>query len=295
MIVDWFENCQKIYKTGTLTTEDPSDRKIVHRQEIVYLVFLRTVLHKSEEECYNMWRAIRNGTASIYARDEEQLRNRFCLAYNKSQQKKYADIKLDAPLVPVVIYKEEVDFLDDLDAPRWVKQYWAALLLYYKFAGQTTGRVQKSSALNAWCIRHVDYKKKNYGGKCQDIIAKYKMQAGRQIILDFPARMTESYPCYRPAFIKYRGTPVLVCRNVGEVDRLMNMIPDSTRACLRCGTRFSVTARTQRSLCSACYKLQRLRDKALSESRRREKMAKEVETWTPEGQNVIMIKERNNG
>lgn len=82
-------------------------------------------------------------------------------------------------------------------------------MFYYKFAAQIYDRVFKTSALNAWCIYHSDYKKKNYGGNCQDRIAAklIELKANHiEVIRDLPVqKISEPSPAYLPMFLTERG------------------------------------------------------------------------------------------
>ena len=253
MILDWASHCEKIDQTKMLDLDDPSDNKCRYKQEIVYLVYLRRVLYLTEAECYDRWKLIQNGLASIYRDDPEQLSVQFHMLYGKSKKPWYDEIPVYTKYRPITLYQEEIDFLAGLDVPRWVRQYWGALLFYYKFAIQRTNRVQKTSTLNSWCIRHVRYKSKNYGGKCQDLITRYKMQVGVPVIEDLPARYGEIYCCYKPAFLVKEGTVVMQCFGLDEMDGFLDLIPERTKVCSQFGKSFVVGAKTKRDMCAECY------------------------------------------
>lgn len=272
MIVDWFRNCKKIEETHLLSDEDPSDNKIRFRQEIVYVNYLLHVKNFTEQEAFDDWCAIQNGVASLFKDDKEQLNIEFRRILNKGQKNKYTKLNYKAELKPITIYQQEVDFLNSLNVPVWIKQYWGCLLFYYKFERQNVKRVEKSPTLNAWCIRHTEYKRKNYGGNCQDIIARHKMNLSQEVIQDFVKLGRDTYPSYVPAFKQKKGKVYKKYSVIDEIDDFLLSIVPNTKVCANCGKTFVVSSKSKRKLCDECYKeyirvKDRARKKAIPEEK----------------------------
>lgn len=253
MIVDWAENCEKIFLTKKISFNDPSDNKSKFKQETVYLKYLIEVMKLDQQRCFEEWKLISNGIASAFAGDNLQLEIEFYKLFKKAQKTRYTKINYKEKLKPIVIFQEEIDFLNNLDVPLWVRQYWGCLLFYYKFEIQNNNRVQKSSTLNAWCIRHTNYKAKMYGSVCQDAIAKYKISCGVPIITDFVKSGRDHYPSYRPEFLCESGKPAIICTNIGQLDEMLLLLHETEHICERCGEKFIVGSKTKRNLCDSCY------------------------------------------
>ena len=255
MIVDWAKQCKKIHDTKIISTDDPADNKKRYMQEIVYLCYLKNVLNKNEYECFKEWKEIQNGVAQIFKDDDEQQLIEFNAMYKKTNQSKYLNIDCKNELKPIKLYRPEIDFLNSLDAPVWVKQYWLCLLVYYKFDVQIHKRVQKTRTLNAWAIRQTNYKKKEYGAICQDVIAKHKQKNNtKKIIQDSQRGINEKYPVYKPDFIRYKGKVMYTCTDINEIQNLLFLIKNNTKYCEICGREFEVSSKTKRKICEICYK-----------------------------------------
>lgn len=254
MILDWAKQCEKIHSTKELSRDDPSDNKRHYMQEVVYLCYLKNVLGKNEVECYKEWKKIKNGIASIFADDEEQLLIEFVSMYRRAENKKYTGINYVTPLEPVPIYNTEINFLNSADVPIWVKQYWLCLLVFYKFMRQKYQRIQKTKLLNAWAIRQTDYKKKNYGGNCQDTIAQYNKSLESPAILDFTRTSTEHFPTYVPNFIRNKGKVAYLCSDINNIKEAFNLLTSNYKICDICGQKFIVNSKTKRTICEDCYK-----------------------------------------
>lgn len=255
MILDWAKQCKKIHETKVLSTEDPADNKKRFMQEIVYLCYLKNVLGKTESECFALWKEIQNGVAKIFSDDEEQLMIEFNSLYKKTEEPKYKNINCAKELKPIKIYRPEIEFLNSLNAPVWVKQYWLCLLTYYKFDVQIHRRVQKTKTLNAWAIRQTSFKSKNYGGDCQDTIAQYKLQNNTvKIIDDIQRGISEAYPVYKPDFIHYKGKVMYTCDDINDIQNILPLIKNNVRYCEKCGREFVVSTKTKRKICEKCYK-----------------------------------------
>ena len=263
MIVDWYDNCVKIHKKHRLSDADQSDRKYSVKQEVVYLIFLRSVLKLDKDQCYSCWCKITNGTASVYCADLEEQQAVFDRLWIKSQKHKYVDVSVTNRLKPVHIYKSEVDYINALNAPIWVKQYWLCLLLYYKFAVQISPIVQKTQTLNSWCIRQVDYKKKNYGGKCQDLIADWMRRNNKPVFETYASKTSKDRnPLYKPLFLNEGGDVAITCNKISGVKRVTKLACDFVAKCPVCGCSFVVNPKTKRVLCANCYNAERKRKKA---------------------------------
>ncbi len=278
MIVDWARNCERIFEEKRLTEDEPIDTKIKYKQELIYLQYLINVkLLIDKADLFEEWFKIENRCAQsvYYIEDNRQLLCEFEKIYHKAKRLVYTRINYKEHLKPVKIYKSEIDFLNGLDVPLWVKQYWAGLLFYYKFQVQNFKRVQKSRTVNSWCMRHVtDVETKRYGSNSQDRIAHYRTQLKEQgidVFLDYLKVKNDNYPTYKPAFLANSGEVVFQAETINEIDKFIKMIKISKCTCTECGREFEKKSKTKRTLCDKCYKNYRKKYKANFIKKKREK------------------------
>ena len=258
MIVDWAKHCENIFTTKMLAREDPSDNKSYHKQEIIYLKFLRDVGGYSDSQCFQEWKALKNGTAAeAGGSDDATLKYTYDRIRDQSVFM-YKQVEYKKRLAPVHIYQKEVDFLNGIDAPVWIRQYWLVLLVYYKFVSQLYSRVYKSPTLNSWSIRQTEYKDKRFGSKCQDKISKCQIDMGEEImIISLPLR-GEKHPSYVPKFIETEGAVARMVVSMENVGEALDLIQGMVGTCTECGATFPKNPKTKRNLCEKCYRKMRL-------------------------------------
>ena len=166
----------------------------------------------------------------------------------------YQQVDCANTLAPVSIFSSEVIFLNSLDVPLWVKQYWFTLLFYYKFAVQISAKVYKTPTLNAWCIRNTDYKDKRYGSKCQDKINSYQQEISDTIIRISSPVAGEKYGSYVPTFLQTTGDVVMVAASINDLSAALRLITPPVIVCTSCGTIFEKKPKSKRTMCDNCYK-----------------------------------------
>ena len=284
MIVDWNKNCKNIFNTHHLKDDDPYDKKLKVRQEIIFLQYLEKIKKMPEKEIYRQWENIDNGIANIFASEEEQKIIEFSRLLVKSRKIKYDQVQLGNDLKPIVIYWEEINFLNNLNVPLWVKQYWGCLLFYYKFASQLQTRVQKTKALNSWCVRQVDYKDQRYGSECQDLIASYKRKLKENIIQDILQKRSERFPVYKPAFLCTTGITVATYDCLDQIGNFLQLINNKT-VFPSCGKSFDKKSKTKRVLCDECYKIYRRQYQSQNKQKNRDVDRKTVFCFYDKGEN----------
>lgn len=261
MIVDWYNNCKKIHRSKLINLSGQDKRHKI-KQEIVYLAFLRDHLHFNNQRIFKEWKKIKNGVAALFATDTEQQLIEFYHLYKKSSSEKYTKLNYSRPLDPINIYEEEINFLNSLEVPLWVKQYWLSLLFYYKFACQSSHRVQISSSLNNWAINNctaiID---ERYSDK-QDLIAKYKIKIKKPIINYLPKTSQEHYNCYEMSFLQNNGRVLGKYKNINQINDAIKLLKETLYICPKCGCKFIKSSRSKTDLCPECYKTKRKEDVA---------------------------------
>ena len=225
----------------------------------MFLRYLHTVRGMSQAECYDMWVALSNGTASMFQDDVETQKATFTLLWHQAWTT-YVNVNCAKRLRSVQIFTSELGYLNALPAPRWVRQYWAALLFYYKFASQVNPRVPKSSTVINWCLRQTERRSVVYGGDnhCQDQIWRYSRVLPTRVIIDSPGTKDLPVTTYKPAFLAEGGQVCYEAGSLSEIAGLMSLIAQPSGICQQCGATFPVTPKTKRVLCPECYRQHRL-------------------------------------
>ena len=273
MIIDWVKNSKEIQKTKRLRVEEPCDRKVSFKQEIVYVQYLLDVCGYDRDQCFKAWKQIKNGTAAKFKGDPEAQKIEFLIIWRKIGNDQFRKPHYTKSVGPIKIFQEEIDFLNNLDAPLWMKQYWGALLFYYKFAVQIYERVFKTSTVNAWCVQHSEYKKKNYGGKCQDCLAEKALALKKQGVEILQNSLILSagdrWPAFIPAFCANNGCLVKEFQDINQIDSFISFIQPTSRACPQCGALFKLSSYKKTDLCPQCYQVYRRNQKRLNKRKQR--------------------------
>lgn len=229
------------------------NKKIRVRQEILYLVYLRNVLKYNKEQIFDEWLSIKNGTASFFISDKEQLTIEFSHLFAKSEKPIYNNHLLSTPLEPIKIFKSEINFLNSLDTPLWVKEYWFCLLFYYKFEVQNQKRVQLSTSLNNWCIKQCRSIKAKYYHNAPEEIVKSKKRLEKNIIDYHLKQSEEKYNSYTPSFLASDGEIKKIYYCLDDIKKAIKLVKDIKIKCSKCGKSFVKTSKTKTTLCPQCY------------------------------------------
>ena len=198
--------------------------------------------------------------------DPEGQRLFFSFLWSRATSDQYSKFQCTSKLQPVIFYQEELDYLNGLEAPMWVKQYWCAMLIYYKFQKQNLPDeypfVQRTWLVSLWALSLTNSKEKRYSN-LQDVIAQWQM---RQNVPVMQYDIRDTINLYRPAFICNDGTIIAQIDDINEVQSIMGLILDQI-CCIDCGTWFARNFHCRRKLCSACY-AKRIKQKDVLRKRR---------------------------
>lgn len=266
MIVDWWYNCNNIFKTKELSKDDPSENKHSLMQEIVYIKYLMEVKRFSLKKTFLEWCQIKNGSAQAF-NDKDDKRIQFNALYAKTTKRRYRNLNVSRKLLPINIYREELEYVNSIRCPLWTKKYWLCLLAYYKFMRQSVNRVEKSKTLNAWASRMAGID--NYGSYAQDAIARYRIASGKKVIVDYPKMECDMYPTYVPDFYRESGDVALVVTDINDLDKLLSKVEYSVAVCPMCNKEFD-DKMGQTPYCPDCYKIYR-KNYLVEQARRRRK------------------------
>ena len=236
--------------------------------------YLKKTKELKDEECYEKWTKIKNGIAKVFESDEEQRKIEYNRLLVRAIKKQYDKPNYNTKLSPVLVYKEELDALNDLDAPLWVKQYWMCLLVYHKFAIQVYESVQKTRTLNSWALRQTNYRDKRYGSIAQDRIAEFQKKTGKKVVKDYPTKKYDRFPVYEMQLVdkKKKCEEVAIeIKTIDKVQEAVELVKDKPAICTECGKPFAKNAKTKRTVCEECYMKKRraLQKKLITDARQR--------------------------
>lgn len=253
MILDWSSHCYKIHTTHLLSRDDPSDNKSVVSQEAHYVKYLMRKERKYAE-IYLFWAKIKNGTAAVFRDDPEQQVATFAKIFKASLN--IPDRSFEQHYTPVKIFESEIKYLNDIQAPVWVKQYWLVMLIYWKFASQHTKNVEINGTLCNWAMRHTSVKDKRYG-LYQDKIAQYNcLKEGHVMQTDIYKRKNSRKYWFDWSTEKSDEEFVEI-KNLDNMKKALKLLSGIELKCPICGKRFVATSRQHTDLCPKCYKIKR--------------------------------------
>ena len=251
MILDWNAHCYKIHTTHKLDRSDPSNNKSIFSQETHYVKYL-LMKNLTGPQILEYWRRIKNGMAAVFSDDPELRISTFGRIYKAAQNIPEKDF--NRHYVPVKIYKSEINFLNKVSAPIWVKQYWMTMLIYWKFASQHTKNVNIDTTLCNWAMRHTDVANKRYG-RHQDEIAQYNHLKSGYVM---NTGIIKSRNCRNYWFdwsVEKSNEEFVEIKNLDNCKKALKLIVANTKICPKCGKRFTTSSKTKTDLCPNCYRL----------------------------------------
>ena len=257
MILDWSRHCYKIHQTRKLSRDDPSDNKSIFSQEAHYIKFL-SLKGLPYRDIYFQWAKIKNGMASVFKDEPEQMAATFARVYKTSLN--IADKVFKQHYSPVHLYKSEIQFLNSIKAPVWVRQYWTAMLIYWKFASQHSKNVVINATLCNWAMRQTSLKD-NYFGHHQDEIAQYNCVDGKYVLSTGIAKRKNSRTYWFEWLKDCSDEKALEIKNLDSVKKSLKIITGNKLICPECGREFTRSAKSKTNLCPTCYeKLRKQRE-----------------------------------
>lgn len=255
MILDWKKHCEKIHKTHMLERGDPSDNKSLFSQESHYIKYLEYIGLEYRDIFMN-WAKIKNGIASAFKDDPEQRLSTF-----KSVCKAASNINVEVfehYYKPIYIYEVEIKKINSVKAPKWVKQYWLSMLVYWKFAKQYSQKVRMGTTLCNWAMRHTSLKDCSFGHHRDEIAFYNNNPEGRIMEISFLNKSDLYFYSFEWVSEEYgekqRRWKV---SNINKFAKVIKMISSNFLICSKCGKLFEAKDKQRTSLCPECYKKHR--------------------------------------
>ena len=254
MILDWNAYCYKIHTTHKLNRIDPSDNKSIFSQETHYVRFLE-LRKMSYRDIYYHWTKIKNGMAAAFQDDPEMQVATFGRIFKASAN--IPEKVFNQHYSPVKIYKSEIRFLNSIQAPVWVKQYWLVMLVYWKFVSQHKKNVELNTTLCNWAMRQTNVKD-TFFGHHQDKIAEFNQHNGGHVMCTSLARRKHGGVIYWFDWaIEKSDEEFIEIKNLDKVQKATKLIVGNTMICPECGKKFIASDKQHTDLCPECYKKQR--------------------------------------
>lgn len=255
MILDWSRQCYKIHQTRKLSRDDPSDNKSIFSQEAHYIKFL-SLKGLAYRDIYFQWAKIKNGMASVFKDEPEQMVATFARVYKSSLN--ISDKVFKQHYTPVKIYKSEIKFLNSIEAPVWVRQYWLVMLIYWKFASQHSKNVEINSTLCNWALRQTGICNKRFS-RHQDEIAQYNRIESGYVLSTGIAKRKNSRIYWFDWANKEIGGDFVEIKNLDNPKKTLKIIVGNKKICPNCGREFTYGSKCKTLLCSECYEKDRKR------------------------------------
>ena len=255
MIFDWIANSERILKEGKITDDTESDGVRSWTQETRLLQYLIFDKDLGRDECYEIWKNISGGTYDLLRYpvdgDKESQDPRFI-----EQWKKAFEFGPLRPLPPAPIYREEVDFLNGLEAPLSVRKFWVRLLVYVKTKRALREIPVKKHIVDAALARSAGVPARS--DDAARLIQRWSLKCGIPFPVTVVGRGKWTAPAYDPKWVG--GTEIVGRFILGEFDGIDDLLVDATFTCPSCGSLFERAPRAKTDLCPDCQKEKDLSD-----------------------------------
>ena len=249
MILDWNTQCKKIHKLKKLSRDDPSDNKRVFSQEAHYVKYLM-IEGCNQLQIYDHWRKLKNGTASVFKDDPDLQVSMFAKIF-KSGKEISAKV-FEQHYEPIKIYKTEIQYLNSVKAPVWVKQYWLSMLIYWKFASQHAKTILINTTLCNWAMKHADIKNQRYG-RHQDEIAQYNKLENGYVLSTGIAKKQNGRNFWFDWIKPDNEGEFIEVESLDKIKKPLKLITGNYKICPKCGKRFAFGGKSKTELCPVCY------------------------------------------
>lgn len=165
--------------------------------------------------------------------------------YSKIKQKITKKIDVLFSGEEIVFYEEEIEIINSIVCPKWIKEYFIILLGYFKFIGSADKYVSLGSIPRNTLLVYFTSKKRQ---------GDYETQA----IYDF-ARKNNLIDISDDGkillkFVKFAGKEVLRLKTSADLKEACAFIKN-IKKCSCCGKEFEYNSHCQRDLCLECWKI----------------------------------------
>lgn len=265
MVIDWYRNATRILSGKRLYDADKWDRRMKRAQEVNYLRFLIQRFGASRDFAWKEWRRIENGTAKDLSYDEWAVERAFDRQWKQALALSATPLPERLPDVDVTF--EELAYLDSLDAPIRVKQYWLDLLVVLKTKRAMGERLTPDKAIESYLM---DW---NLHLERADAAFRYVNKWSLRCGVPFPMSVSNGAPRYVMPDWAMRGSKRFTV-SLSQVDALYSLCGLLDRRsfhCPKCGGRFAKAEKAKTDLCGKCYEARKAELAKLRKRKQREK------------------------
>lgn len=173
-------------------------------------------------------------------KDEDELKYIFDKIYEQA-------VNWEIPISgkDIVIYQEEIDYINQLDCLMWLKQYIFALLCIYKYYGNKWCSFNKYLRSFAFSCTHYKIERDHHKYCIQILLQKEKLY-------DFSDYNGELK--LKVNFATQEGVSLITFSSPREVEKYLYLLKNE-KSCINCGAVYEFTSRNWRvGLCPLCYK-----------------------------------------
>lgn len=238
-IFDWIENSEKI-----LRGEGYSTFHSRFKEQVALVRYLLDAGY-SKESIYEKWKWT-NPKEIMFEEDEEEKRRIFGRVWRHSKRWE------NRLYGPIIIYQEEIDFINNMSVILWIKQYILTMLCVYKYYHQTWCCYTNRIKCFCYSKTYVQNEREEYTLKMCDCLKNYA---------PYTTVIHGNNVAFKMNFAQAIGTPLTTIKNPLQCQALFKYLKD-TRVCPCCGKTFEVnSAKLRRELCDDCYRKQRSKKK----------------------------------
>lgn len=255
MIFNWKANSIKVLQTGEYSRGDKWERKKEYAQQLFLCAYLSS-LGWDREMIFEKWKSIPNKDFENGALGEDEYESRFKLVYRRAMERKYSNnFTLDYDKEHV-IYQEEIDAINTIDATYVFRKYLFNLLCLEKFYRDAEGKFEITNDIRSYCFYHANNGK--LYSKSADNIIKSNIKAGRPL----ETFCVRGWVYGKLSFYRKNGTEALKFKDPSEIiGKSYGLIKEPHGICPRCGKTFVKNGYTKREICEDCYKKVRQQNK----------------------------------
>lgn len=240
-IFDWAENSEKILRSGKYTTKVNQ-----FMEQAMFCRYLRD-RGKDRGDTFSLW--LKSFPLSVKRAhgDMEDIDYTFDRVWQYSERLQIFKHN------EIVIYQEEIDFINSMEVLSWVKEYMLTMLCIYKYYGEEWCRYDRKIKTFCYSATSIKRERTENTAKITECINKYAPYE-----LSIRSRGNTAL-AFKMLFAKDRGVEVGRIPNPRHVEQLFVLLTNEKR-CTKCGRNFPYSSYTVKNiLCPRCYKKERHR------------------------------------
>lgn len=207
----------------------------------------------SKEDAYQVWLPIYQSKYGAAEHEDYEPDAKFNEFWNHCD-----GVRLRENCGVIVIYQEELDFINRTSLSQWEKEYMLLLCAYCKVRKKTDYVRDKFPPMEL--KRMVERPKR----KADDFAKLYNKLVDIQFLQERTIKTFNQYDgeydtntCVKLMVCNTSGAPVIKVNTILDIPLHFDKI-SMKKICPQCGQEFDYHSKTQRSVCSECYKKQRL-------------------------------------